>query len=149
MRRWMLCGLFLAAAALPAHLVSARAEDKPAAEVRFDTVVREDLFAGFQGDAAALARGVKNCEEALAKNPKNAEALVWRGAARVFTAGQLFGAGKAAQAMPLWTTEYCGSRYMLSTLPLANRTTRPKPSPTGRTAAWRPKSTVVIALERR
>lgn len=103
MRRWMLCGLFLAAAALPAHLVSARAEDKPAAEVRFDAVVREDLFAGFQGDAAALARGVKNCEEALAKNPKNAEALVWRGAARVFAAGQLFGAGKATQAMPIWT----------------------------------------------
>ena len=30
--------------------------------------------------------------------------FVQRGAARVFTAGQLFGAGKAAQAMPLWTT---------------------------------------------
>ncbi len=103
MRRWMSCGLFLAAAALPAHLVSASPDDTPAVAARFDTVVREDLFAGFQGDAEALARGVKNCEDALAKNPKHAEALVWRGAARVFTAGRLFGAGKAAQAMPIWT----------------------------------------------
>jgi len=79
------------------------AEDEPKARKRFDTVVREDLFAGFGGDADALTRGVKNCEDALAKDPKNAEALVWRGAARVFTAGQKFGAGKPAEAFPIWT----------------------------------------------
>ena len=38
----------------------------------------------------------------LARNPKHAEALVWRGAARVYQSGQLFAAGKASKAMPLW-----------------------------------------------
>jgi len=79
-------------------------DDQPKAEERFDKQVREDLFAGFKGDEEALARGLKTCNEALAKNPKNAEALVWRGAARVFTAGQKFGAGKPGEGFPLWTT---------------------------------------------
>lgn len=104
MRSLTLSAVFLAAVALPSLTVTARPDDKPAAaEPRFDAVVREDLFAGFKGDAEALARGAKSCDDALAKNPKNAEALVWRGAAKVFRAGQLFGAGKAATAMPLWT----------------------------------------------
>ena len=66
-------------------LWAVRASDPPtpARTERFDNVVREDLFAGFAGDADALARGLKKCDEALAKNPKHAEALVWRGAARV------------------------------------------------------------------
>ena len=103
MRSLTLCAVFLAAVAVPSLAVTARPDDKPAAEPRFDAVVREDLFAGFRGDAEALARGAKSCDDTLAKNPKNAEALVWRGAARVFQAGQLFGAGKVATAMPLWT----------------------------------------------
>lgn len=104
MRRVLLCGLFLAAATLPLHLSRGRAEDQPKPAERFDLLVREDLFAGFAGDAEALDRGLKVCDDTLAKNPKHAEALVWRGAARVFKSGQLFGAGKASQAMPLWTT---------------------------------------------
>ena len=103
MRSWTLSAVFLAAVAAPSMTATARPDDKPAAaEARFDTQVREDLFAGFSGDAEALARGSKTCDDALAKNPKHAEALVWRGAAKVFRAGQLFGAGKAATAMPLW-----------------------------------------------
>jgi tetratricopeptide (TPR) repeat protein len=70
---------------------------------RFDAEVREDIFAGFKGDDEALQRGIKKCEDALAKNPKNAEALVWRGAGRVFYGGQLFGKQKIGEAMPLWT----------------------------------------------
>src|SRR5262245_20290847 len=46
---------------------------------RFDYLVREDYFAGLAGDQAALERAIKTCEEALAKNPKHAEALVWHG----------------------------------------------------------------------
>jgi hypothetical protein len=38
-----------------------------------------------------------------AKNPKHAEALVWRGAARVFQSGQLFNQGKQADGLKLWT----------------------------------------------
>jgi tetratricopeptide (TPR) repeat protein len=69
---------------------------------RFDHAVREDIFAGFNGDAARLARGLKTCEDKLAADPKHAEALVWRGAVRVFQAGDLFQKGKVADGRKLW-----------------------------------------------
>jgi hypothetical protein len=78
--------------------------EPPAKPVRFDNLVRQDLFAGFNGDEDALARGLKKCDDALAKDPKNAEALVWRGAARVFQAGQAFKKNNPAEGMALWTT---------------------------------------------
>jgi len=78
-------------------------EPKPAAKERFDLLVRDDLFAGFNGDGAALAKGLKACEAALAKNPKHAEALVWRGAVRVFQSGPLFQAAKVADGIKLYT----------------------------------------------
>lgn len=58
------------------------------AEDRFDMLVRPDFFAGFAGDAARLARGMKACDEALAANPDHAGALVWRGGGLMFLAGQ-------------------------------------------------------------
>lgn len=60
---------------------------------RFDLAVREDFFSGFAGDMEALARGMKKCEEALAKDPKNAEALVWHGSGLSFDAKRAFMAG--------------------------------------------------------
>jgi tetratricopeptide (TPR) repeat protein len=69
---------------------------------RFDAAVREDIFAGFGGDAARLAKGLRTCEDRLAKEPKHAEALVWRGAVRVFQSGKLFGGGKVADGLKLW-----------------------------------------------
>jgi hypothetical protein len=86
-------------------LSTCRAGDAPPAKAeRFDHVVRGDIFAGLAGDDAALARGLKACEDALAKDPKHAEAMVWRGAVRVFQAGKAFQAGKRAEGMTLWTT---------------------------------------------
>jgi hypothetical protein len=80
------------------------ADDPPPKEPdRFDMVVREDIFAGFGGNAERLAKGLKACDDALAKNPKHAEALVWRGAVRVFQSGQEFRAGKRAEGIKLWT----------------------------------------------
>jgi hypothetical protein len=73
--------------------------DEPA---RFDKEVREDLFAGFRGDDKALARGLEKCDETLQKNPKHAEALVWRGAGRVFLAGKKFEAKNPAEGRKLW-----------------------------------------------
>ena len=70
---------------------------------RFDLVVREDIFAGFDGDEEALGRGEAACEKALKVNPKNAEAMVWLGAVKVFKAGGLFGKNKPVEAFPLWT----------------------------------------------
>jgi hypothetical protein len=79
------------------------AAEKPAKE-RFDMTVREDIFAGFGGNKDRLATGLKRCEEALAKNPKHAEALVWRGAVRVFQAGQAFQNQKRDDGLALWTS---------------------------------------------
>ena len=60
---------------------------------RFDMQVREDFFSGFAGDAESLERGMKRCEEALAKDPKNAEALVWHGSGLSYSAKKQFMAG--------------------------------------------------------
>ena len=50
---------------------------------RFDYKVRNYFFAGFAGDAASLEKGMKICEDILASEPKNAEAMVWHGAGQV------------------------------------------------------------------
>jgi hypothetical protein len=64
-----------------------RAQSTPAPP-RFDEIVRADFFAGFRGDAARLERGMKLCEDELATNPTNADALVWHGGGLMFMAGQ-------------------------------------------------------------
>jgi len=99
-------GLGAVAVVLAACGWQTRAADekpKPGAKERFDHVVREDVFAGFKGDEKALERGLKACDDELAKDPKNAEAMVWRGAGRVFQAGQLFQAKKQADGLKAWT----------------------------------------------
>lgn len=77
------------------------AHSKPNA--RFDKLVREDLFAGFGGDEAALKRGLEKCELTLRADPRHAEALVWRGAVRIFQASQLFGKNQFLSGMSLWS----------------------------------------------
>ena len=47
---------------------------------RFDLQVRNDFFAGFSGNKAAMDRAMANSEAVLASNPNHAEALVWHGA---------------------------------------------------------------------
>jgi tetratricopeptide (TPR) repeat protein len=73
-----------------------------AAETRFDFLVREDFFSGFAGNGASLERGMKTCEAILAKNPANAEALVWHGSGLSFISGQLFQKGDFAKGMELF-----------------------------------------------
>ena len=60
------------------------------AQQRFDFKVREDMFAGMDGDKEAFDRAMKLIDDTLAANPDNAEALVWRGDGRLFMAGQAF-----------------------------------------------------------
>lgn len=74
----------------------------PAREPGFAEEVRADIFSGFKGDDEALARGIASCEEALGKDPKDAEAMVWRGSARVFKAGRAFASKKPAEGVALW-----------------------------------------------
>ncbi|MBK7930406.1 MAG: hypothetical protein IPJ98_23885 [Bryobacterales bacterium] len=71
------------------------------AEVRFDHRVRNDFFSGFTGNAEALGRGMKVCEQVLAENPNHPEALVWHGAGLFFQSGQLFQQGKREEGMKL------------------------------------------------
>lgn len=80
-----------------------RSDDPKPHSDRFDFRVREEIFKGFNGDEEAMARGIKACNDALKDNPKHATALVWRGAAKLYQAGQFFQKGNVKEAMPIWT----------------------------------------------
>lgn len=69
---------------------------------RFDTLVRNDFFAGMRGDLARLDRGMKVCEEVLAKNPRHAEALVWHGGGLLTLAAQAYTKGDWKLGDRLW-----------------------------------------------
>jgi hypothetical protein len=70
--------------------------------IRFDNKVRESFFSGFAGDAAALDQAMKMCEDALAKDPHDAPAMVWHGSGLVFRSGQAFRKGDSQQGLNLW-----------------------------------------------
>lgn len=70
---------------------------------RFDEQVRADFFDGMRGDAAAMARAMKLCEDTLAKNPKHAEAMVWHGAGIIGRSGEAFRRGDQANGIDLYT----------------------------------------------
>ena len=72
------------------------------AQQRFDFKVREDMFAGIDGDKEAFDRAMKLIDDTLAKQPDHAEALVWRGDGRVFMAGQAFQRGDIAAGRKLY-----------------------------------------------
>src|ERR1700676_5115909 len=72
------------------------------AQPRFDMQVRNDFFAGFGGDGAALDRGMKSCEQVLAQNPKHAEAMVWHGGGLFYMSGQMFRKGDPNKGMELY-----------------------------------------------
>src|SRR5260370_39528306 len=69
---------------------------------RFDYKVRNYFFAGFAGDAASLEKGMKICEDILASDPKNAEAMVWHGAGLFYRSGIAFRNGDQQSGMELW-----------------------------------------------
>ena len=71
------------------------------AQQRFDFKVREDMFAGMDGDTAAFDRAMKLIDDTLATDPNHAEALVWRGDGRLFLAGQAFQRGATADGQAL------------------------------------------------
>lgn len=72
------------------------------AQDRFDFKVRTYFFAGFAGDAASLEKGMKICEDSLAADPKNAEALVWHGSGLFFESGQAFQKQDMQKGGELW-----------------------------------------------
>ena len=96
--------LKLAIAAVIAFLIGFLSTIRSApAQQRFDLKVRQDFFAGFAGDQAALARGMKAREDALASDPKNAEAMVWHGSGLMSQSQQAFQSGDQQKGIDLWT----------------------------------------------
>ena len=71
------------------------------AQQRFDFKVREDMFAGMDGDKEAFDRAMKLIDDTLAAQPDHAEALVWRGDGRLFLAGEAFRRGAVAEGQKL------------------------------------------------
>jgi len=71
------------------------------AQQRFDFKVREDMFAGMDGDTAAFDRAMKLIADTLAADPDHAQALVWRGDGRLFLAGQAFQRGAMGEGRAL------------------------------------------------
>ena len=69
-----------------------------------DEIVRSDFFAGMMGNRARLDRGMKYCEDLLAKNPKHAEALVWHGGGLLVRAVHAYTKGDDATGDKLWKT---------------------------------------------
>ncbi|HEX4594130.1 MAG TPA: hypothetical protein VH157_07635 [Bryobacteraceae bacterium] len=72
------------------------------AQDRFDFKVRNYFFTGFAGDAASLEKGMKICEDSIAADPKNAEALVWHGAGLFYESGQFFQKGEMQKGGEFW-----------------------------------------------
>lgn len=73
----------------------------PQESIRFDNQVRELFFSGYAGDQSSLDRGMKLCEDELAKNPKHPEAMVWHGAGLIFLSGQVFRTGDFKQGLEM------------------------------------------------
>jgi hypothetical protein len=71
------------------------------AQQRFDFKVREDMFAGMDGDTVAFDRAMRLIDDTLAREPDHAEALVWRGNGQLFMAGQAFQRGAVAEGQKL------------------------------------------------
>jgi hypothetical protein len=71
------------------------------AQQRFDFKVREDMFAGMDGDKEAFDRAMTLIADTLATDPDHAEALVWRGDARLFLSGQAFQRGAIGEGQAL------------------------------------------------
>lgn len=101
--RWMvLAAMGSSAAAMALAQDKAAPESTPTATVRFDENVRENFFAGFDGDADKLKEGMKQCEAMLSENPKHAESMVWLGSGEVFLSGQKFSKGDVVGGMKYW-----------------------------------------------
>ena len=69
---------------------------------RFDFKVRNYFFAGLAGDRASLDKGMKICENILANDPKQPEALVWHGTGLITESREAFQKGDEKTGGELW-----------------------------------------------
>ncbi len=73
------------------------------ASARFDIHIRDKFFSGYAGNREALEQAMKICEDALAKDPKDPEALVWHGSGLFYLSGEAFRNGDGQKGMELYT----------------------------------------------
>ncbi len=95
------CGAAVPAPAPVTATVAPTAAPSPGQE-RLELKVRADFFAGLEGDGAAFARAMKACDDVLATRPDDPEALVWRGAGRLWEAGVAYRKGDFQNGRALW-----------------------------------------------
>ena len=98
----LLVVLAACASAPQAESRTPKAESPAPAAERFVLKVRQDFFDGLRGDTAALERAMTVCEAALAKNPNDAEAMVWHGAGLIARSIPHFQSGDTAGGVPLY-----------------------------------------------
>ena len=85
------------AAAVLASAAVAYAADAPLTDTRLTvhTLVREDIFAGFDGDMERLARGEKNLQQLLAQRPNERPLIItWQAGALAYRAALAREAGR-------------------------------------------------------
>ena len=81
------------------------AQEKPR-NIPVSTWVREDLFAGYlDGDMVRHGHGVKKLDDVIAKNPKDAVAVAWKGGNALLFAVRAYEAGN----MPGFEAEYANA----------------------------------------
>jgi hypothetical protein len=83
-------------AAQTAQAADPRLEESEKPGVRFDMLVRDDFFAGMFGDLERLDRGMRLCEQVLARHPHHAEALVWHGGGLLTRSSEAYANGNRA-----------------------------------------------------
>src|SRR6202035_3785202 len=71
-------------------------------EARFDMKLPTYFCAGLAGDATSLQKGMQVCEEILASDPKQPEALVWHGMGLVTESRKAFQKGDQQNGATLW-----------------------------------------------
>jgi len=81
--------LFSLLAAQEGELKNDQPSATTAASPRFVDLVRADFFAGMMGDQARFERAMQLCETTLAKEPDQADAMVWHGAGLLIRSEQV------------------------------------------------------------
>jgi tetratricopeptide (TPR) repeat protein len=84
------------------ELPASYAQSSDQFDKQFDTLVRDDFFAGMTGGAEKLNRAMKNAEEVLARNPKHVQALVWHGGGMIARASMAYRKGDYKLGDELW-----------------------------------------------
>ena len=69
---------------------------------KFNDALRQEFERGMSGDEQSFESAMKKSAEILAQNPKDAETLVWHGAATLVLAGQAFQKGDLGRGDEYW-----------------------------------------------